>query len=103
MKRTTPLSLAQFPLPLRKACLDLFIRYRSPIPSFAAVERLFSIGSDILRAKRSFLVADNCEHLVFLKGNPLLWKAKWLSQMKEEEEENVYKVVQKKRPIFFFV
>jgi regulator of RNase E activity RraB len=90
VKSTTPLSLDQFPLLQREAWSDLFIRYNSPLPSSAAVERLFSIGSDILRPKRSSLTADNFEKLVFVKGNLHLLKGKkWLSQMEEEEEENV--------------
>lgn len=64
-----PLSLDQFLLLLRKAWLELFIKYNTHLPSSAAVERLFSIGSDILKPKASALMADNFENLVFLKGN----------------------------------
>ena len=52
------------------------------------MERFFSIGPDTLKPKRSSLMADNFENLVFLKGNPHLLKGRWLSQM-EKEEENV--------------
>jgi len=49
---------------------NLFLKYNTPIPSSAAVERLFSLGKDILRPKRSRLSAGpNFEKLVFLKGN----------------------------------
>ncbi|KAG0723096.1 DNA-directed RNA polymerase III subunit RPC1 [Chionoecetes opilio] len=44
--------------------------------------RLFSMGSDILRPKRSALTANNFEKLVFLKGNLHM-----LNQKKEEEED----------------
>jgi hypothetical protein len=67
-------SYDQFPLLQRSAWLDLFNKYNTPLPSSAAVERLFSFGSDILRAKRSSLTADNFEKLVFLKGNMHLLK-----------------------------
>ena len=53
----------------RNAWSNLFLRYNSPLPSSAAVERLFSLGSDILRPKRSSLTAGNFKKLVFLKGN----------------------------------
>jgi len=38
-----------------------------PIPSSAAVERLFSTASDILRKKRSSLKSENFEQFLFLK------------------------------------
>ena len=56
----------------------------------AVVERLFSMGSDILRAKRSSLTADNFEKLVFIKGNlPLLDEKSFLDQrdMADEDED----------------
>ena len=48
---------------------DLFLKYNTSIPSSAAVERLFSIGKDILRAKRASLSDSNFEMLIFMKGN----------------------------------
>jgi hypothetical protein len=82
---TTPLAKHQFPLEFMSACVDLFIKYNTPVLSSAAVERLFSMGSDILRPKRSALTANNFEKLVFLKGNlHMLNQKKW----GEEEEED---------------
>jgi hypothetical protein len=52
--------------------IDLFIKYNTAIHSSAAVERLFSIGKDILTAKRANLakLSDaNFEKLMFMKGN----------------------------------
>lgn len=49
--------------------INLFIKYNTAIPSSAAVERLFSMGKDILRAKRSSLSDDNFNMLMFMKGN----------------------------------
>jgi len=63
-----------FPLLQRSSWLDLFNKYNTPLPSSAAVEKLFSFGSDILRAKRSSMTADNFEKLAFLKGNMHLLK-----------------------------
>jgi len=47
---------------------DMFIRYNTAIPSSAAVERIFSIGKDIFKPKRSGLSDEHFEMLVFLKG-----------------------------------
>ena len=38
-----------------KALTELFVRHNTAMPSSAAVERLFSLGKDINRAKRSSL------------------------------------------------
>jgi hypothetical protein len=51
------------------ALISLFVKYNTAIPSSAAVERFFSIGKDILRAKRSSLSDTNFDMLMFLKGN----------------------------------
>ena len=47
---------------------DLFIKLNTPIPSSAAVERLFSLAKDVLRPKRSNLTDGHFEMAVFLKG-----------------------------------
>ena len=48
---------------------NLFIKLNTPLPSSAAVERLFSLGKDILRPKRASLSDEHFEMMVFLKGN----------------------------------
>ena len=53
------------------AFTELFRKYNTPIPSSAAVERLFSLGKDILKPKRARLSDEHFEMLVFLKGNML--------------------------------
>lgn len=73
------ISLDQFPMLHRNIWLDMFVKYNTPLPSSAAVERLFSTGSDILRPKRSALTADNFEKLVFIKGNFHLLGEDWMS------------------------
>jgi hypothetical protein len=69
----------------------LFIKYNTPLPSSAAVERLFSMGSYILRAKRSSLTADNFEKLLFIRGNLQLLDEKSISaklDMGDEDDED---------------
>ena len=46
---------------------ELFVEYNAAIPSSAAVERLFSLGKDVLKPKRSGLSDEHFEMLVFLK------------------------------------
>jgi len=48
---------------------QLFIKFNTPLPSSAAVERLFSLGKDVLKPKRTGLRYEHFELLVFLKGN----------------------------------
>jgi hypothetical protein len=38
-----------------QALVKTFLKYITPLPSSAAVERLFSTGKDVLRAKRASL------------------------------------------------
>ena len=58
-----------FPVEYREAWVSTFIKFNTPIPSSAAIERVFSIAGDIMRPKRSSLAAHNFEKLVFVKGN----------------------------------
>ncbi|KAG0693428.1 hypothetical protein GWK47_027517 [Chionoecetes opilio] len=81
-----PLSPDMFPMEHRQVWVDLFIRYNTPVPSSAAVERLFSMGSDVMRPKRWSLTAKNLEKLVFLKGNMTLVKGRWELQDSDDED-----------------
>lgn len=75
-KGSPEVSTSLFPLEFRDAWVTLFLRYNTPLPSSASIERVFSYGSAILRPKRATLAAENFEALVFLKVNlPLLRKA----------------------------
>ncbi len=47
----------------------LFVKYNTAVPSSAAVERFFSLGKDILRAKRARLSDKNLEMMMFMRGN----------------------------------
>ena len=51
------------------ALKPLFIKLNTPIPSSAAVERLFSKGKDVLRPKRSDLTDTHFKALVCLKSD----------------------------------
>ncbi|KAG0713272.1 hypothetical protein GWK47_016559 [Chionoecetes opilio] len=75
-----------FPTRYRNAWLDLFKRYNTPLPSSAAVERLFSSAGDILRPKRSSLSNINFEQLVFVRGNMHLLGYKEVTTVASEVE-----------------
>jgi hypothetical protein len=52
-----------------KILAKLFIKYNMDVPSSSAVERLFSQGNDILKAKRASLSDETFEMLMYLRGN----------------------------------
>ncbi|XP_019748720.1 uncharacterized protein LOC109529736 isoform X1 [Hippocampus comes] len=82
------LSWALFPKEHREAWVDLFIKYNTPLPSSAAVERTFSTAGDVLRPKRAALASPDFQNLVFLKGNmSLLGYPSYKGQFAEEEQE----------------
>ncbi|KAG0729750.1 hypothetical protein GWK47_029716 [Chionoecetes opilio] len=68
-QRNKLLRQAVFPAISYAAWLVVFVKYNTIIPSSAAVERLFSQGSDIMKANRASLTSDNFDRLVFMKGN----------------------------------
>jgi hypothetical protein len=49
--------------------LWLLVKFNTPVPSSAAVERIFSVGKDILRAEKTNLSDETFHRLMFLKGN----------------------------------
>ena len=64
VKSSKPITPDMIPSPLLQ---KLFIKYITPIPSMSAgVERLFSVGKDILRPNRCSLKDDNFNNLYFL-------------------------------------
>ena len=58
-----------FPAYNRDAWLQKFKRFNTAISSSAAVERLFVVGSDILRSKRSSMTKENFKKFVLLREN----------------------------------
>ena len=58
-----------FPAYNRDAWLQKFKRFNSAISSLAAVERLFAVGSDILRSTRSSMTKENFKKFVLLREN----------------------------------
>ncbi|KAG0718503.1 hypothetical protein GWK47_052330 [Chionoecetes opilio] len=73
-QRSKVLEQAMFLAFSRAAWVDVFVKYNTAIPNSAAVERLFSQGSDIMKAKRASLTSDNFERLLFMQGNMDLLK-----------------------------
>ena len=51
------------------ALQQVFMKFNTGVPSSASVERMFSMGKDVLRAKRATLSDANLKRLVFVKGN----------------------------------
>lgn len=61
--RSRKFILENYPL---KRC---FMHYNAPLPSSASVERLFSVGKDILRPKRCRMSDQHFEMAMFLRTN----------------------------------
>ena len=65
---TKSLKIAFLPTRKMRGCKK-FKRFNTAIPSSATVERLFAIGSDILRSQRSSMTKENFEKFVLLHEN----------------------------------
>ena len=73
-----PISLESFPSFQRPAFVEVFSRYNTSIPRSATVEHVFSVGSDVLRPKRSSLTSENFERFVLIRENSKLFKKPFL-------------------------
>lgn len=67
--KSTSLDHSMFPTLCRAAWVDVFLKYNTGIPCSAAVERLFSRDSDVMKTQGAGLTSESFEQLVFLKGN----------------------------------
>jgi len=47
----------------------VFVKFNTPLPSSAAVERVFSVGSAVLTKKRGRMTDENFENILMLKCN----------------------------------
>uniref|UniRef100_UPI00358FB577 uncharacterized protein n=1 Tax=Myxine glutinosa TaxID=7769 RepID=UPI00358FB577 len=63
----------------------VFAKYNTAVPSSASVERLLSMGKDVIRSKRATLSDANFERLMFLKGNRHLQHAENMEDVKDKE------------------
>ncbi|KAG0724739.1 hypothetical protein GWK47_039997 [Chionoecetes opilio] len=59
-------TVSMFPALSHATWVDVFVKYNTAIPSSAAVERLFSQGSEVMKAKRTSLTSDSFERLIGL-------------------------------------
>ena len=74
-EQTTKSPKIAFPAYKRDACLQIFKRFNTALLSSAAVERLFAVGFDILRSKRSSMTKKNFEKSVLLRENEMFKKS----------------------------
>ena len=62
----TQFQLKSFPVFHRRAWIEFFFKYNTGIPSSAAIERVFSVRSDVMKPKRATLSSENFERMVFI-------------------------------------
>ena len=65
----TQFQLESFPVFHRRAWIEVFLKCNTGIPSSVAIERVFSVGSDVMKPKRATLSSENFERLVFIREN----------------------------------
>ena len=61
--------LESFPVFHPRAWIEVFFKYNTDIPSSAAIERVLSVGSDVIKPKRLTLLSENFERLIIIREN----------------------------------
>ena len=61
----TQFLLQSFSVFHRRVWVEVFLKYNTGIPSSAAIERVFFVGSNVMKPKRATLLSENFEQLVF--------------------------------------
>ncbi|KAG7177656.1 hypothetical protein Hamer_G008307 [Homarus americanus] len=77
-----------------KAMRKLFIKYNTPIPSSAAVERMFPMGKDVLRPKRSRM---SDKHFEMLARKEAARSEEQIAALKRELQETQDKISRQDR------
>ncbi|CAI9715377.1 Hypothetical predicted protein [Octopus vulgaris] len=67
--KTTSKDLLRDAVLAEQVLVDLFIKFNTAILTSAAVERLFSMGKNILTAKRSSQTDENFDMQILMKGS----------------------------------
>ena len=63
----TQFQLKSFSVFHGRAWIEVCLKYNTGIPSSAAIKRVFSVGSDVMKPKRATLSSENFERLVLIR------------------------------------
>ena len=63
----TQTQLKSFSLFHRRAKVEVFPKYNTGIPSSTGIERVFSVGPNIMKPNRATLLSENFDRFIFEK------------------------------------